>query len=297
MSFDNSPTLPSQLINIDANLNFPPNYNTSESIDISSPLRRNFSLDSIEEDNDSIQQINHSNSMNFISSIRDPNPMPSSIEISNIIPYVPINSNKQSDSISSSDFANSVTKYESKSISDKENKKENLIGKKRQKRERERKRKRKEDKDDIRVKIKRAFLNIFVKKKLNQALKRIGSKKYFDKFPKYFASDTNKKRNNKILNFTLRQIFVKIELYQYENGNGLAKYLHNLKVVQNEELKKNEEFQKILDKTFTKLYEEYLNSYEFKTEEINRLNVKKNGDDYIKRYKELAENLIEFFSH
>ena len=295
MSFDNSPTLPSQIINIDANLNFPPNYNTSENIDIRSPLRRNFSLDSIEEDNDSIQQINHPNSMNFISSIRDPNPMPSSIEISNIIPYVPINSNKQNDSISSSDFANSVTKNESKSISDKENNKENLIGKKRQKRER--KRKRKEDKDDIRVKIKRSFLNIFVKKKLNQVLKRIGSKKYFDKFPKRFASDINKKRNKEILNFTLRQIFIKIELYQYENENGLTKYLHNLKVVQNEELKKNEEFQKILDKTFTQLYEEYLNSYEFKTEEINRLNAKKNGDDYIKRYKELAENLIEFFSH
>ena len=204
MSFDNSPTLPSQLINIDANLNFPPNYNTSESIDIRSPLRRNFSLDSIEEDNDSIQQINHSNSMNFISSIRDPNPMPSSIEISNIIPYVPINSNKQSDSISSSDFANSVTKYESKSISDKENNKENLIGKKRQKRER--KRKRKEDKDDIRVKIKRAFLNIFVKKKLNQALKRIGSKKYFDKFPKYFASDTNKKNRCHFFIFIIKYL-------------------------------------------------------------------------------------------
>ena len=233
--------------------------------------------------------------MNFISSIRDPNPMPSSIEISNIIPYVPINSNKQSDSISSSDFANSVTKNESKSISDKENNKENLIGKKRQKRER--KRKRKEDKDDIRVKIKRSFLNIFVKKKLNQVLKRIGSKKYFDKFPKRFVSDINKKRNKEILNFTLRQIFIKIELYQYENENGSTKYLHNLKVVQNEELKKNEEFQKILDKTFTQLYEEYLNSYEFKTEEIIRLNAKKNGDDYIKRYKELAENLIEIFSH
>jgi hypothetical protein len=288
MSFDNSPTLPSQLINIDANLNFPPNYNTSESIDIRSPLRRNFSLDSIEEDNDSIQQINHPNSMNFISSIRDPNPMPSSIEISNIIPYVPINSNKQSDSISSSDFANSVTKYESKSISDKENNKENLIGKKRQ-------RARKEDKDDIRVKIKRAFYNISLRNKLNNKLKSIGSKKYFEKFPKYFASDPNKKRNKEILNMTLNQIFAKKELYNYEDDCGKTKYLHNLKTVQNEEIKKNEEFQKILNKTFRELYEEYINSDEFKIDEINRLK-KKNRDEYIKKYKELAENLIEFFS-
>ena len=295
MSIDDSSIFPSQLNNIYANLNFPPNFITFDYNDIRFPLRRNFSLDSLEEDNEPIQQMNHSNSMNFISSIKDPNPMPSPTEIINIIPNVPINSNKQSDSISSQDCANSVTKDESKPTLDKDNKTENLIGKKRQKKER--KRKRKEDKDDIRVKIKRAFLNIFVKKKLNQVLKRIGSKKYFDKFPKHFASDTNKERNNKILNFTLRQIFIKIELYQYENENGLTKYLHNLKVVQNEELKKNEEFQKILDKTFTQLYEEYLNSYEFKTEEINRLNAKKNGDDYIKRYKELAENLIVFFSH
>ena len=288
MSFDNSPTLPSQLINIDVNLNFPPNYNTSESIDIRSPSRRNFSLDSIEEDNDSIQQINHPNSMNFISSIRDPNPMPSSIEISNIIPYVPINSNKQSDSISSSDFANSVTKNESKSISDKENNKENLIGKKRQ-------RARKEDKDDIRVKIKRAFYNISLRNKLNNKLKSIGSKKYFEKFPKHFASDPNKKRNKEILNMTLNQIFAKKELYNYEDDCGKTKYLHNLKTVQNEEIKKNEEFQKILNKTFRELYEEYINSDEFKIDEINRLK-KKNGDEYIKKYKELAENLIEFFS-
>ena len=294
MSFDNSPTLPSQLINIDANLNFPPNYNISESIDIRTPLIRNFSLDSIEEDNDSIQQINHPNSMNFISSIRDPNPMPSSIEISNIIPYVPINSNKQSDSISSSDFANSVTKNESKSISDKENNKENLIGKKRQKRER--KRKRKEEKDDIRVKIKRAFFNTFLKNKLNRELKSIGSKKYFEKFPNHFASDPHKKRNKGIVYMTLGEIFEKKELYINENEKGLFNFWQNLKIVQSEEIKKNEKFQKILNKTFRELYEEYLNSDEFKINEKNRLEEKNMDDDYIKRYIELSENLIEFFS-
>jgi len=72
--------------------------------------------------------------------------------------------------------------------------------------------------------------------------------------------------------------------------------LHNLKTVQNEEIKKSEVMQKILNKTFRELYEEYINSDEFKIDEIKRLK-KTNGDEYIKKYKDLAENLIEFFSH
>ena len=287
MSSDQSNILPALIEAVDGNSNFLHNLIGTEIIDIEPNIIRNFSLNSLEENIEPIEEINSSNSFDFISSMIDHNPMPTLDEIVHIIP---MNSNDQNDSFSFLKLENLLTNSGSKSILVE---KENLLGKKRLKRQRSRK----EEKDDIRVKIKRSFLNIFVKKKLNQVLKRIGNKKYFDKFPKRFASDINKKRNKEILNFTLRQIFIKIELYQYENENGLTKYLHNLKVAQNEELKKNEEFQKILDKTFTQLYEEYLNSYEFKTEEINRLNAKKNGDDYIKRYKELAENLIEFFSH
>ena len=250
-----------------------------------------FSLDSFEENNESIQEIIPSNSLNMIPSIIDPDPMPSYREVRNVISYVPINSNKQSESNSPLDSANSPTKDESSPILFKE--KENLIGKKRQKR----KRHRKEDKDDIRVKIKRSFLNIFIKNKLNKLLRRIGSKKYFDKFPKYFASDSCQKRNKEIINLSLRQIFIKIELYKYEDENGYSKFLHNFKVVQNEEIQKNEEFQKILNKTFSELYEEYINSDEFKIVEINRIKKKITKDDYIKKYKELAATLIEFFKN
>ena len=72
--------------------------------------------------------------------------------------------------------------------------------------------------------------------------------------------------------------------------------MENLKIVQSEEIKKNEKFQKILNKTFRELYEEYLNSDEFKIIEKNRLEEKNLDDDYIKRYINLSENLIEFFS-
>ena len=288
MSLDNSSTIPSPLSNIDGNLIFPSNSNGSENYHIGPGSIRKFPLDSFEESQKPTLELSPSDSLVSLSSMIDPNPMASGNELSNIFPNVPINSNKQSYSVSSSDTSNSVTKAESKPILDKEKEKENLIGKKRQ-------RARKEDKDDIRVKIKRAFYNISLRNKLNNKLKSIGSKKYFEKFPKYFASDPNKKRNKEILNMTLNQIFEKKELYNYEDDCGKTKYLHNLKTVQNEEIKKNEEFQKILNKTFRELYEEYINSDEFKIDEINRLK-KKNGDEYIKKYKELAENLIEFFS-
>ena len=52
----------------------------------------------------------------------------------------------------------------------------------------------------------------------------------------------------------------------------------------------------ILNKTIFQLYEEYINSDEFKINEINRLTKNKMQDEYITKYVSLAKNLIEFFS-
>ena len=65
--------------------------------------------------------------------------------------------------------------------------------------------------------------------------------------------------------------------------------------MESREIQENEEFKKILNKSFRELFEEYINSDEFKIEEINRLK-KKNGAEYISKYIYLAKTLIEFFS-
>ena len=52
----------------------------------------------------------------------------------------------------------------------------------------------------------------------------------------------------------------------------------------------------IMNKTIRELYEEYINSDEFKINEINRLKNNKMQDEYITKYISLAKNLIEFFS-
>lgn len=159
----------------------------------------------------------------------------------------------------------------------------------------QKKRKRKENADNIRIKAKRAFFNNVIYKALNKLLKNIGSIQYFEKFPNKFTGDVNKKRNKCIVNMSLREIIVNEDLYKRENQKGFNQYLHNLNIVESEEIKANKEFKKILDKTFGELYENYINSDEFLIDEINRLKKEKMSNLYIERYKGFCKQLISFF--
>ena len=152
---------------------------------------------------------------------------------------------------------------------------------------------RKENKDNIRKKIKRAFFNNVLCEKLKNKLRIIGSNQYFTKFPQFFASDVDRNRNKIILDMTLQEIFENSELYIYEDKNGYVNYLHNKKTVK--KIKNNDIFKKILNKTFRELYEEFLDSDEFNIDEINRLKKSKMENDYIRRYKDIAKDLINFF--
>ena len=153
---------------------------------------------------------------------------------------------------------------------------------------------RKDNQDNMRKKIKRGFFNTALINILNQKLESFGSSKYFEKFPQFFVSDVNQKRNKEIFSMTLSEILEKKSLYENEQKSGFENYSHNLKVVKSEDIKENEEFKIIFKKTICELYEEYLNSDEFKIGEINRLKEKNMADDYVARYIYLANHLIEF---
>ena len=79
--------------------------------------------------------------------------------------------------------------------------------------------------------------------------------------------------------------------------NELNNYYHNLKVVNDKEIQENEELKKILNKTYSELYEEYINSKEFKIDEINRLKDKNMEKSYIERYIYLSKHFIDFYSN
>ena len=168
-----------------------------------------------------------------------------------------------------------------------------LIGRKR---ESERKR-RKYNQDNIRKKIKRGFLSILIDK-LNKILVSIGISLYFVKLPQSFVSDVVRKTNKEILNLTLEEIFKKEELYKLDKDEDLSKYHHNLDVINNEQIQGNENFKKILNKKYYEIYEEYINSNEFKVDEINRLkknNTEEADEEYLKKYISLAQHFLEFF--
>ena len=93
----------------------------------------------------------------------------------------------------------------------------------------------------------------------------------------------------------LREIFNRKELYVNENKKGLDNFINNLNVIQSEEIQNSKIFKNILNKTFMKLYEEYLNSNEFNIYEINHLKDNNMDDAYIRRYKEIAKDLMNFF--
>ena len=95
---------------------------------------------------------------------------------------------------------------------------------------------------------------------------------------------------------TLQEVFENEELYLLKDKLALNNYLHNMKILQDEEIKENEEFKIILNENISELYEEYINSDEFKISEINRLKKYKMRDIYIAKYINLAKNLIEFFN-
>jgi hypothetical protein len=150
-----------------------------------------------------------------------------------------------------------------------------------------------ENRDNIRKKIKRAFLNNFIRKKINNLLKRYGCTLNFEYFSQKFVSEVSKKGNADIIYMTLLEIIKNKELFSEKD---YSYYTTNLKIVNSEETKEIKLFQEMLNKTFAELFEEYINSKEFKVDEIKRLKRKKMTKDYINRYVLLAKNFIKFYT-
>ena len=276
---------PSQILSVDNKMICLPDFKRNEFIDIE-PHYMSLSSKSSEEEDD-FNFFNYADSSTFISSILDPNPMPS---LEDIFPIHSIESESKKDSVIIIEKVNLFSNIEKNSVLVKNG--EDMLKRKRF----QDRRPRKENQDNIRKKIKRGFFNNGLIKKLNEKIKNIGSNKYLRKFPQHFVSDVNQKRNKELFNLTLKDIFVNKELYLNEDKEGLRNYSQNLKVVQSEEISENKELKIIFNKTIYELYEEYINSDEFNILEINRLKEKKMQDDYIIRYINLARCLILFFT-
>ena len=153
--------------------------------------------------------------------------------------------------------------------------------------------------DNIRRKIKRRFVNTYLKNKINMKLKKEGYETFIESFPQEFAANVTKEFNRSIINMTFGQIlkterfYSSKKLYQYKYN-----YKKNSEIVNSINEGINSDLKELLNKKFSELFEEYLNSDEFKINEIQRLRNSKKSKDiiYIKKYEHFANNLIEFFT-
>ena len=145
----------------------------------------------------------------------------------------------------------------------------------------------------IRVNIKRSFMNTHLLKALKKKLKKAGFKNFFRKFPQNFANNVAKDLNKILMNMRLKEIFRAKDLYIDIN---VKNYEHNLKLVKEIEEGGNLELNMILNRKFRCLFEEYVNSEEFRKVEINRIkkSTKKNNEYYERKFIYLAEHYIEF---
>ena len=152
---------------------------------------------------------------------------------------------------------------------------------------------RRENQDNIRKKLKTVFFNTFLRKKINEILNNKHSRLYFEKFPISFVNDIRKNTNKDVIDKTLLEIILNKELY---SENDLSNYNHNIKVVENKEVKQIGELKKILNKTFREIFEEFINSKEFNIDEINRLKNNNLDNIYIERYIYQSKHFIEYFA-
>ena len=153
--------------------------------------------------------------------------------------------------------------------------------------------KRYECKDNIRKTIKRRFLNTYLKNGLNDKIKKAGYNLFFEYYPQKLVSQISREKDKQILEMKLLQIFENKDLYDEKNLNN---YYHNLKVIEQLKLEENPELDIILNKKYKDLFDEYINSDEFKIKEINRLKETNKDDNYIAKYIYLSKNFIEFCS-
>ena len=150
--------------------------------------------------------------------------------------------------------------------------------------------------DNMRRVIKRRFSNTYLKNKFNKKLKKAGYKKFIECFPQEFAGNVTREINSSIINMTFGQILTDKSIY---SGKKLYQYENNLEIVNLIKKGQNSELNEMLNKKFSELFEEYLNSDEFKIGEIQRLlnATKPKSGKYIQKYEYLAKNLIKFFAN
>ena len=166
------------------------------------------------------------------------------------------------------------------------------------------KKRRKFKPDNIRKKIKSRF-HKDLKLRLNKILKESGSEKLFDLFPQNFITNITIKSNREALSTTFGDL-IEHECYdvfgENEKTPNKKKFNRNKEVMkyilENDDIRKRTEFDKIVNMTYEKLLKAYFSSAEFEKNLIELYNKnKKEKIDYFEDYVNRTINYIQFYKN
>ena len=179
----------------------------------------------------------------------------------------------------------------------------NIIKVKKKSDEENDKKPRKYKSDDIRKKIKSKF-HKSIKNIINQDLKKVGSKKYFEPFPQSFIANITIKLNKIALNYTYEDL-IKIDFnsqvlnQKNQTVTNTDKFNINLGVLKylkkNQKIYTNSLFSKICNMKYSDILKAYFLSSEFEESIIKLHN---EGEDivYLENYINKSLNYVNYFS-
>jgi len=167
------------------------------------------------------------------------------------------------------------------------------------------KKKRKYKPDDIRKKIKVRFHKI-LKNIINQNLKKVCSKEFFDFLPQCFISNVSKKTNAKFFEISLKELLStdflkeynkedyrnsKVDYNKYKKNKEVLKYLE-----ENPDISERSGFDEIKDKKYKDILKNYFISSQFE-ESLYQLKEQNETPEYIREYIKKAKTYISFYGN
>ena len=167
------------------------------------------------------------------------------------------------------------------------------------------KKKRKYKPDDIRKKIKVRFHKI-LKNIINQNLKKVCSKEFFDFLPQCFISNVSKKTNAKFFEISLKELLStdflkeynkedyrnsKVDYNKYKKNKEVLKYLE-----ENPDISERSGFDEIKDKKYKDILKNYFISAQFE-ESLYQLKEQNETPEYIREYIKKAKTYISFYGN
>lgn len=143
--------------------------------------------------------------------------------------------------------------------------------------------------DCIRKRFK-TFANNYALRKMSKLLASQDADSYLFKLPKTIVTDMKIESNRKLLSMTIKEAYSLFVPDEEEK----VRIFHNKKIMELIDNGQNQELKNIINTKYRTIIQEYLESNEFE-KDCATLEIR-DGSVYLKKYRELAESFLSYYS-